>query len=422
MRKVYVAAVGLIKFGKYPDKGIKDHTGSVLSNLFEGTTLERKHLEAAWFSNAGWGMQSGQHSIRGQVALMANGIGEIPVMNVENACAGGSSAFHGAWLGVAAGVHDIALAIGVEKTFAPTSKGEQAKEKSFEAFLSGTDVEVTIAEIERMQAAAERKREDMETAGEIEKDSAGGIRSPFMDIYSLEAREHMEKHGTSQRQLAAIAAKNHFHGSLNPYAQYQFDMSVDDVIQDRLVSYPLTRAMCSPMGDGAAAAILVSEPMLVRLGVEKPVRVRASVVGSAKVGVQRELPSPVEKAYSIAGIDPEDVDVAEVHDATASGELVMTEMLGFCREGEGGLLAESGATRLGGRIPVNTSGGLECRGHPIGATGLAQLAELTMQLRGEAGGRQVPGARIGLAENGGGFVGTGEAAEVITILEACARK
>ena len=418
MENVYIASVGMIPFGKNPGKGVKDLTGMVLANLFEDSQLTKEQLEAVWWSNSGWGMQTGQHLIRGQVALMPNGIGEIPVMNVENACAGGSSAVHGAYLGIAAGAYDIALAIGVEKTFAaPPGADDAAKEASFKQFLAGTDIEVTNALVEKMKAEADEKRRQMEAAGEISKGTGPALRSPFMDIYSTAARAHMKKYGTTQEQLAIVAAKNHYHGSLNPNAQYRFDMSVEDVLNDRLVSAPFTRSMCSPTGDGAAAAILVSERMLSKLGIEKPVRIRASVLGSATLTSERKLPSPIEKAYNAAGLGPDDIDLAEVHDATAMGEIQQCENLAFCEAGEGGPLAESGATRLGGSKPINTSGGLECRGHPIGATGLAQIAELTWQLQGRAGKRQVEGARIALAQNGGGYVVTGAAATVITILE-----
>lgn len=227
----------------------------------------------------------------------------------------------------------------------------------------------------------------------------------------------MKAYGTTQEQIAMIAAKNHFHGSLNPNAQYRFDMSVEEVLNDRLVSHPLTRAMCAPMGDGAAAAILVSERALKTFGISDPVKVRASILGSAKLSDTRVRPSPIEKAYDTASLGPEDISLAEVHDATAMGELSQSENLGFCDVGEGGRFAESGATKIGGSKPMNTSGGLECRGHPIGASGLAQIAEITWQLKDQAGKRQVEGARIGLAQNGGGFVGTGEAAGVVTILE-----
>ena len=420
MRDVYVVAVGLIPFGRYPDKGIKDLTAMTVKNLFNHSPLAQDEIEAAWMSNAGWGMSTGQHCIRGQVALGPLGFGEIPIMNVENACAGGSSAFHGAWLGVAAGAYDIALAVGAEKTFVPKDADPEAKKRGFQGFLAGTDVEVTTRLIERMTAEAEQKRRELEAAGKLEKGKGGGARSPFMDIYSTAARAHMERYGSTQEQLAIIASKNHWHGSMNPDAQYRMDMTVQEVLDDRLVSHPLTRAMCAPMGDGAGAAILVSGERLAQIRDARPVKVRASVLasGSPRPGAGNQARKASQKAYEIAGVGPEDIDTAEVHDATAFGELAMTENLGFCKEGEGGSYAQSGATKVGGAKPINPSGGLECRGHPIGATGLAQIAEIVYQLRGETGDRQVAGARLGLTENGGGFIGTGEAAVAIHILEA----
>jgi acetyl-CoA acetyltransferase len=417
VQDVYVVAVGMIRFAKYPDKGIKDLTAMVMKNLLDHSPIPQERIEAAWMANAGWGMATGQHCIRGQVAMSPPGIGEIPSMNVENACAGGSSAFHGAWLGVAAGAYDVALAIGAEKTFVPRGADAETRKKGFEGFLAGTDVEVTKELIRTMQAEAEKKRLELEKSGKLKKGEGGGARSPFMDIYSMASRAHMKRYGTTQEQLAIIAAKNHYHGSLNPDAQYRMTMTVEEVLGDRLVSHPLTRAMCAPMGDGAAAAILVSGSELKRLGDVRPIRVRASVLASGSTEAGNRAKLAVQKAYAAAGVGPEDVDTAEVHDATAFGELAQTESLGFCGEGEGGPHAESGATKLGGARPVNPSGGLECRGHPIGATGLAQIAEIVYQLRGDAGKRQVEGARIGLTENGGGFIGTGEAALAIHILE-----
>ena len=421
MQDVYVVAVGMIPFGKYPDKGIKDLTAMVMRNLLHHSPVKQDQIEAVWMGNAGWGMSAGQHCIRGQVALAPLGIGEIPIMNVENACAGGSSAFHGAWLGVMAGAYDVALAIGAEKTFVPANADAETRKKGFNSFLAGTDVEVTTKLIEAMQAQAEEKRRQLEQSGEIKKGEGGGARSPFMDIYSMASRAHMSRYGTTQRQLAVIAAKNHYHGSLNPDAQYRMTMTVEEVLNDRLVSHPLTRAMCAPMGDGAAAAILVSAQYLERLKDARPVKVRASVLasGSTKPGSHAKLAA--QKAYDMAGVGPDDIDAAEVHDATAFGELAQSESLGFCKEGEGGPYAESGATRLGGARPINPSGGLECRGHPIGATGLAQIAEIVYQLRGDAGPRQVEKVRLGLTENGGGFIGTGEAAIAIHILEGPSR-
>lgn len=412
MRDVVVAAVGLVPFGKHPDKSIKDLVAEVVRNLLGESPVAKDQIEAAWMSNAGWGMQTGQHCIRGQVALAPAGIVEIPVMNVENACAGGASAFHGAFLGVASGAYDVALAIGAEKSFVAKGADTEARKKGFESFLAGTDVEATRRMIDDLRAEAKH-------AGSASGASpaAGSGHSPFMDLYARGARAHMERYGTTQQQIATIAAKNHRHGALNPVAQYRRAMTVEEVLADRPIAYPLTRSMCSPMGDGAAAAILVAGDAVRRFPGIRPVRVRASVlVSSSRTGDQCRRAA--ERAYAMAGVGPEDVDTAEVHDATAFGELLQTEALGFCKEGEGGRYAESGATALGGARPVNPSGGLECRGHPIGATGLAQIAEIVLQLRGDAGERQVGGARIGLTENGGGFLGAGEAAVAIHVFEA----
>jgi len=417
LREVHVIATGMITFGKYPDQGIKQLTERVVRDLFESSPVTQSEIEAAWMSNAGWGMSAGQHCIRGQVALSPLGFHDIPIMNVENACAGGASAFHGAWMGVAAGVHDVALAIGAEKLSIPPSAGIEGKKKGLNSFIAGTDVEVTTKLIEQMKAEAERKRKELEASGKVQQAGGQAPRSPFMDIYSMAARAHAQRHGSTQEQLAIIASKNHLHGSLNPRAQYRMKMSVEEVMNDRLVSHPLTRAMCAPMGDGAAAAILVSGDYLKRLSDPRPVKVRASTLASGGLAPGNHAKRAAEKAYAMAGVGPEDIDTAEVHDATAFGELAMTEHLGFCDEGEGGRHAESGATRLGGARPINPSGGLECRGHPIGATGLAQIAEIVQQLRGEAGARQVEGARLGLCENGGGFIGQGEAAIAIHIFE-----
>jgi acetyl-CoA acetyltransferase len=409
MRDVYVVAVGMTPFGKHPDQHIKQLTAAAMERLAVDSPIPAEQIEAAWMSNSGWGMSAGQHCIRGQVALAPLGFQGIPIMNVENACAGGSSALHGAFLGVASGAYDVALAVGAEKLSVSRDAGAEAKAAGFRAFIAGTDVEATTELIEQLQAEAEAKAPSGGTG-------AGG-RSPFMDLYSVAARAHMERYGTTQEHLAIIAAKNHHHGSLNPDAQYRFDMTPQEVIDDRVVSFPLTRAMCAPMGDGAAAALIVSDEALRRLPDARPVRLRASALSSGSLTDPEVGSRAIGRAYEQAGVGPEDIDLAEVHDATAFGELTQTERLGFCPEGEGGPHAASGATSLGGTRPVNTSGGLECRGHPIGATGLAQVVEIVTQLRGEAGDRQVEGARIGLTENGGGFIGMGEAAVAVHILE-----
>jgi len=408
---VYILGIGMIRFKKYPEKSIKQLTAEAVQALHDDVRVDPKDIEAAWFSNSGWGMSQGQHSIRGQVALTPLGLQGLPVTNVENACAGASTAVHSAWTSVKAGLYDLVLAVGAEKVWFP-----EDKEKMFEGFASGADVEFVHGMIAAFQADAAKKTKEAKGGG---KEKKGG-HSAFMDIYAMGARMHMKAYGTTQRQLAIIAAKNHYHGSLNPMAQYQMDMTVDEVLEDLKVAYPLTRAMCAPIGDGAAAALLCSERALKNFPEGRPVRIRASVLASGSLpdsGLEDIGTRLSRKAYEVSGLGPEDMDLAEVHDATAFGELLQYEELGFCPAGEGGPFAESGATKIGGKLPVNTSGGLECRGHPIGASGIAQLYELAIQLRGGAGARQIEGARIGMAENGGGFIGMGEAAMCVHILE-----
>jgi len=408
LRDVYVIGIGMIRFGKYLDTTIKDLTAQTLNAVMEDSGLKVADLEAAYFANSFWGMFENQHSIRGQVALRPLGVQGIPIVNVENACAGGSTAFHMAYLDIASGAHEVALAIGVEKI------SHENKTLSLKSYASCIDVGNAQEQINNLLKLNKL------FSPQIALDEPGQGRSIFMDIYAAVARWHMAKFGSNQKQLAVISAKNHFHSSLNPLAQFQKSMTVEEVLADQPVSYPLTRAMCAPVGDGGAAAILCSGDFLKKLPGARPVKILASVLGSGK-------DRPIEgedigerlskRAYNIAGLGPKDFNLAELHDATAFGELHQLEVLGFCSLGEGGIFSETGATKLGGSIPINTSGGLESRGHPIGASGLAQIHEIVTQLRGEAGARQVERARIGLTENGGGNLGYEEAAMSIHILE-----
>jgi len=401
---VYIIGAGMIKFGKYLNRNIKDLTGEALELVLKDSDLSRSDVEAAWFGNSFWGLFSFQHCIRGQVALTANGLEGIPITNVENACGTGSSAVHGAWTSVRAGLYDCVLAIGTEKIY------NEDRNKMMTSFASGGDV----------GGWAESAQQDQSTS---EADSSPADKkvdhSPGMDMYANGARAHAKKYGSTQHQLAVIASKAHNNSALNPLAQYTFPMTVDQVMQDREIAHPLTRAMCAPVGDGSAAVILCSEKFLKKHPSKRAVKIGASILRSGKRvggGDIGELTS--KAAYEAAAVGPEDLDVAEVHDATSFGELAVTEEIGLCPPGEGGILAESGATQLNGKIPVNTSGGLIARGHPLGASGIAQLMELTTQLRGEAGDRQVQNnPRIALAENGGGFLGSGAAAMCIHILQ-----
>lgn len=348
--------------------------------------------------------------IRGQIVLRAMGIGRVPVVNVENACASGSSAFVLACNHVRSGAGEVALALGAEKMVSID------KARMFSVFDSAWDV-----------TRAPQIREALMHLG---RDVAvpEGATSPkpysvFMDVYAAFARSHMRQFGTTQRQLAAVSAKNHAHSVHNPLSQYRAAYTIDEVLAAPPITYPLTLPMCSPVSDGAAAAIVCTRAALKRLRIDerRAVKVLASLVQSGSDRSEDQYMDhctavAARRAYELAGVGPEDISVAEVHDATAMGEIIQSENLGFCEFGQGGVIAERGDTRIGGRIPVNTSGGLESKGHPVGATGLGQIHELVMQLRGEAGLRQVEGARLALAENGGGLEGIEEAVACITIL------
>jgi len=400
----------MIRFGKYEDKTVRSMAEEAVNLVLQDAGLTSKDIQAAFFSNTFWGMFSNQHSIRGQVILRGMGIDKIPVTNVENACAGGSTALHLAYTGIRAGMYDMALALGSEKISNPD------KARSLGAYASCMDVENFL---EHMNMIMELSKTFSVKIPE-EQTAPGEGRSVFMDAYATSARWHMDRFRSTQHQLAVICSKNHWHGSLNPFSQYQSQMTVEEILNDKPVAYPLTRPMCAPVGDGSAAAIVCSEKYLKKLTGKRPVRILASVLGQ---GANRHIDETdigerlSKEAYEIAGLGPDDIDTAELHDATAFGELHQTEAMGFCPIGEGGPYAESGATKLGGAKPINTSGGLECRGHPIGASGLAQIYEVVTQLRGDAGTRQVEGARIALAENGGGNIGVEEAAMCIHILE-----
>ena len=410
MKGVYIIGVGMIRFGKYADQSVRTMAEEATRLALDDAGLTSEDLQAVFFSNSFWGMFANQHSIRGQVIMRGMGIDRIPVTNVENACAGGSTALHLSATGISAGMYDVALALGSEKISNPD------RALSLSAYASCMDVENFEEHLKMIMSFNKVIKIDIPE----DKSAPGEGRSVFMDAYAMGARWHMNKFGSTQRQLAVVCSKNHLHGYLNPLAQYRQRMTVEEVLADKPVAYPLTRAMCSPVGDGAAAAIVCSENYMKSLSDARPVRIIASVLGQ---GSDRSLDGEdigerlSRQAYDIAALVPGDIDIAELHDATAWGELHQAEVMGFCPMGEGGPYAESGATTIGGSKPINTSGGLECRGHPIGASGLAQIYELALQLRGDAGQRQVENARIGLAENGGGNIGVEEAAMCVHILE-----
>ncbi|WP_426408643.1 thiolase family protein [Bradyrhizobium ganzhouense] len=415
MPEVYVIGTACTSFAKKPQTSFKALTREVYHAVLADAGMEDgRDIAMAWFGNCG--MSSfGQRSIRGQVCfspLVREGLfpERVPMMNVEGGCATASQAFHGAWKDIASGDTQLSLAIGVEKTFVP-----DAPERTQEIFDGGID-QLDPNEWLAYYGEAGRACGKPFVPGE----KRGTI---FMDTYAMQAAYHMRRHGTTRRQIAAGAAKNHEHGSLNPLAQYRFRMTVDEVLADREISYPLTRSMCAPIGDGAAAALVCSREYLAALPSrvrERAVKVRASSMSGGKY---RSLDEPglsriaADKAYKMAGLSPSEIDIAEVHDATSFCEIYQVEMLRFCADGQGGAYVASGATALGGERPINLSGGLVSKGHPVGATGLSMIHELVLQLRGEAGERQAKNVRIALAENGGGVIGFDEAACAITILE-----
>ncbi|ALR19099.1 thiolase family protein [Sphingobium baderi] len=410
MTDIYVVGVGMTPFGRMLDVDLKTMTRIAVEAAFADAGITKDAVEAAWFANAAQGHMEKQHMIRGQIALRSMGIGGIPVVNVENACASGASAFNLAVTNLRAGESDVVLAVGAEKLFS------RDKALMFGSFDGARDVADADCIHSQLMALGE---------GIVAPEGSTSDKpySVFMDVYAAFARFHMKTFGTTQRQIAAVSAKNHIHSVENPLSQFRVAYTTDEVLAAPPITYPLTLPMCSPISDGAAAAVLMTEAGLRRHGIDKSraIKVLASVIQTGSDRAPSDVANHVtavgaRRAYEKAGIDPKDVSVAEVHDATAVGEIIQIENLGLVPFGDGGPASERGDTTIGGRIPVNPSGGLESKGHPVGATGIAQIYELVGQLRGEAGARQVEGARIAVAENGGGLHGIEEAVACITIL------
>lgn len=412
MMNVTMIGGGMTKFGKHKDRNLKSLVAEAVGLALEDAGIEKEALQAAYVGNASQGVLQGQESIRGQVVLHEMGIGSIPIINVENACASSATALNGAMAMVALGEYDVALVLGMEKMYFDD------RAKVMPAFTGCMDVEILEQTMKRFKES-EEKALAAQGGAEGQNKQKSGQRTVFMDVYALSARAHMKKYGSTQRQLAAIAAKNHYHSSFNPYAQYQQNYTIEEVLASPDVAYPLTRLMCSPIGDGVAAAIVCSPAYAKKIGAKNRVEISSCVLGSAQVGPHEEsnLTRIARMAYEKAGIGPDDVDLAEVHDATAMGEISSSESLLFCPEGEGGAFGEAGHSTLGGKLPINVSGGLECQGHPIGATGIRQVVELYWHLSDRAGKRQVEGAKVGLAQNAGGTTSSGEGALSVTILK-----
>jgi acetyl-CoA acyltransferase len=399
---VRVTGAGMTRFAKSP-RSLRDLAAEAVTAALADAGAAAGDVEAAYVGNAVAGLVTGQEMIRGQVMLRPVGIESIPVFNVENACASAASALHLGWQAVATGLHDVVLCLGAEKL-----TDEQDRTKGMEAIGTAIDVEL------RAELA-----EEVRTDG---GDDEGGKRSFFMDLYADMARRYMRASGATAEHFAKVTVKNQHNGGLNPRAQYGGELTVQDVLASRRIVDPLTLLMCSPISDGAAAVVLMSERAARRHGASGPV-IRASVVRS---GNRHDKDDPTagsaaraaRAAYEQAGLGPEDLDCAEVHDASAPAEMIVYEQLGLAPPGGAPDLVDAGRTRLGGALPVNTSGGLLSKGHPIGATGLAQICEATWQLRGEAGARQVDGARVALTQNGGGWLEGDSAAMAVHLLTA----
>jgi len=388
MRKVVIGGVGMTSFGKFLERNLKSLAEESVSLALKDARVSVNDVDRIFFGNAAAGVVTGQEMIRAQSSLRNTGLDGKPMFNVENACASGSSALNLAWLSVASGQSETALVVGVEKLT------HEDKAVSFGAFAKAVDLEEPLPE-----------------------GVTTGTGSLFMDLYAAKARKWMEKTGAEASDFARVVVKSRRAGSLNPHAQFRNETSVEEVLASRMVSDPLTLFMCSSIGDGGAAVFICSEQFAAKRDI-RPVYIRASSIVSAKADGSGELVAvrAANAAYEQAGVGPSDVHVVELHDASAPAELIHYENLGLCAPGDAPKLIRSGDTDIGGRISVNPSGGLLSRGHPVGATGVAQIVELTQQLRGTAGARQRPGAKVALAENNGGQLAGDSAVALVTIL------
>jgi acetyl-CoA acetyltransferase len=382
--EVAIAGVGMHQFGRFPDASLKDLARVATLRAIIDAGMGIRDIQAVYSANAMAGLLQGQEQIRGQTVLRDAGIERVPIVNVENACASGSSAFREAVLSIRAGAYDTVLAVGFEKMYV----GDRAR--SLAALESAADIEVVA-----------------------------GLGLQFTAIYAMRLRRRLDAGELQPRHLVEVTVKSHNNGALNPYAQHRKRCTAEEVLASPKIADPLTLLMCSSISDGAAAVVLTRGDRLVRNGARVMVRASSAASGFTPVTGHEASTSTVcaDASYTEAGIGPEEIDVAEVHDAMAPGELLYYEQLGFCSPGGAADFFDSGATGLRGKKPVNPSGGLSSRGHPVAATGLAQIAELTWQLRGQAEERQVDRPRWALAQNSGGWLEGEPAACNVHILE-----
>jgi acetyl-CoA acyltransferase len=390
---VAIIGVGAHPTGQFTDKPLKDLAYTAIWGALDDAGVTPADIEVAYVGNSLGGLLTGQEGVRGQVVLQHSGITGIPVVNVENACASAATALRGAWLEVASGAADVAIAVGVEKMFV----GDTAR--SISALSS-------VSELDLSQLGMQ-------------------FTTSYAIHPKINLKAKMREYGWTRADFAKPAVKNSFNGSLNPLAQHRKPLSIDEVVGSRIVVDPLTLFMCASISDGAAAAVLCSADMAARFTRKRPIRIASCVLRS---GLYR-LPDDdrpdsatiaAQAAYEQADIGPQELQAIELHDAMAPAELMLYERLGLCAPGEGPRLIDDGTTTLRGRVPVNPSGGLCSRGHPVGATGLLQIAELVWQMRGEAGARQIEKPpKVTMAQNQGGLLlGQDSAVYSVTILKS----
>jgi acetyl-CoA acetyltransferase len=381
MRPAYVAGVGMTPLGKHLDKQLRDLGRLACFDALKDAGLKPADVQSGFCGNGLAPAIQGETGV-GQSVFWEVGINKVPITNVENACCSGSTAFREAWLCVASGLYEVAMAVGVEKTY--TEKGGILE-------IGAADLELRL-----------------------------GLVLP--GFFALAARHYMEECGVTEEDLALVAVKNRFHGSLNPYSQFRVPVTLEEVLHSPMIADPLTRLSCCPLSDGAAAAVVVSKGVLERLG-KKPIRIAASVLQSGSYDNPSNpsewglVKNAANEAYNRAGIGPEDIDFAEVHDCFTISELIHYETLGFASRGEAVRLLRDKETYLGGRVPFSVSGGLLAKGHPVGCTGMAQIVEAVWQLRGQAGKRQVENARTALTHTMGGLKGMEAKAVTVNILK-----
>jgi acetyl-CoA acyltransferase len=385
VKGVAIAGIGMTQFGKQVGRGVRSLALAAIEEAIADSCLASDRIDRIYFGNAISGIVSQQEMIRGQVALRHQALGKVPLFNIENACASGGSAFSLACEAVASGAVEVALVVGAEQM------NHVDRSRPFNALRGSTDIE-EIGESEPRQISAN---------------------SLLMDFYAAVAQSYLDGSGAELSDFARVAVKNRKNATMNPLAHLRAPQSLEDVLASRMIVAPLSLPMCSPVTDGAAAIIVCSDRVAASLD-HPVVQVKASAVASGASG--HPVGDAAAKAYSESSVGAQDFDVIELHDAAAPAELMQYHEIGLCAKGDGFKLIRDGVTDLGGATPVNTSGGLLSRGHPLGATGCAQIVELVHQLRGTAGARQVEGARMALAINGGGWLDGSYALAIATVL------